>query len=204
MSLPTEYRVKIDEALSKRKHLGEEQFLTTAQLSYANKDKAMILASQEIARKAAKVVQDDLASKLSGIVTKALRAVFSDNVEFVAEFVERRGASECDLYVKVGGKPRDILKGDGGGLADIVSICLQIAYILLLPDVDRILIADEALRHLDKEAQERFALVLEALTKEFGFTFILATHADPITDVAEVVFQVSKPGDTSIVKRRVR
>lgn len=197
-------RSKINDALSKSRHLADDLALVNAQIDNANQKKSLVLAAQEVARKAAKVVQDDLASKLSGIVTKALQAVFNDHVEFVAEFVERRNVSECDLYVKVNGKQRDILKGDGGGLADIVSICLQIAYILLLPDVDRILIADEALRHLDREAQERFAQVLASLCQEFNFTFILATHADPITDVAQVVFQVSKPGDVSIVKRRER
>ena len=198
------YRARINEAKAQRLMREADLALTKAQIERATEEKSLAQAAQEVARKAARVVQDDLASKLSGIVTKALRAVFSDNVEFVAEFVERRGVSECDLYVTVNGRRRDILKGEGGGLADIVSICLQLAYILLLPDVSPTFIADEPLRHLDREAQERFAQVLRALTKEFGFTFILATHADPITEVADVIFQVSKPGDYSIVKRSER
>ena len=159
-------------------------------------------AALNIARKAAILVQDSLATKLSGIVTKALATVFDEEVEFVAEFVERRGVSECDLYLKdKEGNSYSILDSRGGGLADVCSVCLQMAFILL-SDVDRVLIVDEIARHVDGEAQEKFALVLKQLCEELGFTIITVTHSPAFVEVADRVFKVKMSRRVSYVEQQ--
>jgi len=95
-----------------------------------------------IMQKAAKISQEHLAAHLSGIVTQAVQAVIQKPYEFVCEFVERRGATEADLYLIKDGQQYDILEGTGGGLADVISFSLKLAY-LLLSNVDRVLIIDE-------------------------------------------------------------
>lgn len=159
-------------------------------------------ASLNIARKAAILVQDSLATKLSGIVTKALATVFDEEVEFVAEFVERRGVSECDLYLKdKEGNSYSILDSRGGGLADVCSVCLQMAFILL-SDVDRVLIVDEIARHVDGDAQEKFASVLKQLSQELGFTIITVTHSPAFVEVADRVFKVKMSRRVSYVEQQ--
>jgi len=172
--------------------LEEEKRIATEVLSLAKEARA-------VARKAATIVQDELASKLSSIVTKCIHTVFGPGTDMAVEFVERRGVSECDLYVTVDGAKRSILRGDGGGLADAVSLGLQISFILL-SDVDRVYIADEPARHLDHGAQARFADVLKFLRDEFGFTFILVTHSDAISEAADKLFMLKKVGDKTEVK----
>lgn len=152
----------------------------------------------EIARKAATMVQDSLATNLSGIVTKALETVFGPGMEFKAEFVERRGVSECDLYILQDGEKFNILKSRGGGLADVVSVTLQMAFIMMSP-VKRVLITDEIARHVDSEAQDLFAIVLKDLCQELGFTIITVTHAGAFVEVADRVYKVSKKGGISHV-----
>lgn len=153
---------------------------------------------QEIARKAAKLVQDNLASKLSGIVTKALSTVFEEPIEFVATFVERRGVSECDLYLRIGDHDYDILNGQGGGIADVCSMCLQMAFIMM-SNVSRTIVIDEPARHMDAVAQERFISVLQELCLELDFTIIMVTHSAAFIDGADKVFKVIKKGGISHV-----
>lgn len=195
----TALRKKINEAKARSSLIRDDLSIIDLSIMAAADKLRGVIEAQEVARKAATIVQDDLATKLSGIVTKAIQAVFADKTEFIAQFVERRGVAECDLFVKVDGKPRDILRGDGGGLADVCSLCLQLAYILI-SDVDRVLIADEACRHMNREAQERFAQVLRHLVDEFGFTMVLVTHAEPLSELADRLFRVTKPGAVSKVE----
>ena len=152
----------------------------------------------EIARKAAGLVQDSLATNLSGIVTQALETVFGPGMEFRAEFVERRGVSECDLYILQDGEKFNILKSRGGGLADVVSVTLQMAFIMM-SSVRRMLITDEIARHVDSEAQDLFAIVLKDLCQELEFTIITVTHAGAFVEVADRVYKVNKRGGISYV-----
>lgn len=194
----TEIRAKVNQALHRRQYhletLTDCRKRLTAASELAN-DWDNVLA---ISRKAAGLVQDSLATKVSGIVTKALRTVFESDIEFVAEFVERRNVSECDLYVRENGEVYDILKGRGGGLADVCSLCLQIAFIIM-SGKRRILFADEIARHIDSAAQDRFAAVLSDLCRELQFTIVTVTHAQPLVEVADRVFTVTQKKGVSYV-----
>ena len=90
----TEIRAKVNSALHRRHYHLETLTDCRKRLTVASElanDWDNVLA---ISRKAAGLVQDSLATKVSGIVTKALRTVFESDIEFVAEFVERRNVSE--------------------------------------------------------------------------------------------------------------
>ncbi len=191
-------RQKINETLANRKRLFEDLDTVIASLSETESQIKDNLEQRDIARKAAGLVQDNLAAKLSGIVTKALSTVFEEPIEFIVEFVERRGVSECDLRLKIGDDIYDILNEQGGGVADVCSMCLQMAFIMM-SQVKRVLIIDEPARHMDSVAQERFILVLQELCKELDFTIIMVTHSQAFADNADKVFKVVKKGGISYV-----
>lgn len=191
-------RQKINETLANRKRLFEDLDAALASLSEIELQIKDNLEQRDIARKAAGLVQDNLAAKLSGIVTKALSTVFEEPIEFIVEFVERRGVSECDLRLKIGDDIYDILNEQGGGVADVCSMCLQMAFIMM-SQVKRVLIIDEPARHMDSVAQERFILVLQELCKELDFTIIMVTHSQAFADNADKVFKVVKKGGISYV-----
>lgn len=191
-------REKLNEAVFKRNaalanitEIQSDLTLTLREISIAEELK-------EIARKAAKLVQDHLATKLSGIVTKALSTVFEEPIEFVAQFVERRGVSECDLFLRIGDYDYDILNGMGGGIADVCSMCLQMAFIMM-SQVNRVLVIDEPARHMDSVAQERFIAVLQELCQELNFTIIMVTHSQAFVEGSDKVFKVIKKGGISRV-----
>lgn len=191
-------RKAVDTAIANRSAQVIETYEVKASLEKTLENISDNKEKQEIARKSAKLVQDHLATKLSGIVTKSLSTVFEEPMEFVAQFVERRGVSECDLFLRIGGHEYDILKGQGGGIADVCSMTLQMAFIMLA-QVDRVLIIDEPARHMDIAAQERFISVLQELCKELNFTIIMVTHSQPFTEGADKVFKIIKKGGISRV-----
>ncbi len=191
-------RKRINEALTNRRQLMSDLSDSTESLDQTEVLIKENLEQREIARKAAGLVQDNLAAKLSGIVTKAISTVFEEPIEFVVQFVERRGVSECDLSLKIGEDYYDILNEQGGGVADVCSMCLQMAFIMM-SQVNRVLVIDEPARHMDVVAQERFIAVLKQLCQELKFTIIMVTHSQAFSDIADKVFTVTKKGGVSYV-----
>ena len=191
-------RKRINEALTNRRQLMSDLSDSTESLDQTEVLIKENLEQREIARKAAGLVQDNLAAKLSGIVTKAISTVFEEPIEFVVQFVERRGVSECDLSLKIGEDYYDILNEQGGGVADVCSMCLQMAFIMM-SQVNRVLVIDEPARHMDVVAQERFIAVIKQLCQELKFTIIMVTHSQAFSDNADKVFTVTKKGGVSYV-----
>ena len=191
-------RQRINEALANRRQLMSDFSDSVESLGQTEVLIQENLEQREIARKAAGLVQDNLAAKLSGIVTKAISTVFEEPIEFVVQFVERRGVSECDLSLKIGEDYYDILNEQGGGVADVCSMCLQMAFIMM-SQVNRVLVIDEPARHMDVVAQERFIAVLKQLCQELKFTIIMVTHSQAFSDNADKVFTVTKKGGVSYV-----
>ena len=152
-----------------------------------------------IMQAAAKLSQDHLAAHLSGIVTQAIQVVIQKPYTFVCEFVERRGSTEADLYLMKDGHRFGILGGTGGGLADVCSATLKVAY-LLLSNTDRVLIIDEIARHINSAKQrEAFAGVIAGLSKEFGIQMILNSTVPELLAVADNVITLEIVGDTTRV-----
>ena len=152
-----------------------------------------------IMQAAAKLSQDHLAAHLSGIVTQAIQVVIQKPYTFVCEFVERRGSTEADLYLMKDGHRFGILGGTGGGLADVCSATLKVAY-LLLSNTDRVLIIDEIARHINSAKQrEAFAGVIAGLSKEFGIQMILNSTVTELLAVADNVITLEIVGDTTRV-----
>lgn len=191
-------RQRINEALTNRRQLMSDLSDSIDSLGQTEVLIQENLEQRDIARKAAGLVQDNLAAKLSGIVTKAISTVFEEPIEFVVQFVERRGVSECDLSLKIGEDYYDILNEQGGGVADVCSMCLQMAFIMM-SQVNRVLVIDEPARHMDVAAQERFIAVLKQLCQELKFTVIMVTHSQAFSDNADKIFTITKKGGVSYV-----
>lgn len=143
--------------------------------------------AHKIMQAAAKISQKHLAEHLSVIATQAIRAVIHQPFDFVCEFVERRGSTEADLYLTKDGHRFEILSSLGGGLADVISLALKVAY-LLLSNVDKVLIIDEPARHInDINQRKRFVEVLAHLSSQFDIQFILVSTLPELLDVADNV-----------------
>lgn len=156
----------------------------------------------EIMLKAAALSQEYLAKHLSDIITQAIQTVVCKPYEFVCEFVERRGATEADLYLMKDGYRYEILESTGGGLADVCSFAAKVAY-LLLSNNDRVLIIDEVSRHINSSIQrENFAKTLARLSKELEIQMIINTTIPELHEVADRIFDLSYVNEETKVQVR--
>lgn len=164
----------------------------TDQLTLLKKESKQIEKTREIFQKAAILTQNHLANHLTTIVTKALRTVFYEkDVYFKIEFVERRNSIETDMWIEENGYQYSLLESRGFGMADIVSFALKVAYILLHPS-DNILIVDEPYRNLGRDKHEIVSQMVKELSSELGIQFIICTYSDDVIAHADKAFFVKQ------------
>lgn len=161
-------------------------------LSELEKESELLTEAREIFQKASILTQNHLATHISTIVTKALRATFHEkDVQFKVKFVERRNVTECDMWIEENGFRYSLLESRGFGMTDIVSFALRVAYILLHTS-DNILIIDEPFRNLSEDKHEVASQMIKELSKELGIQFIISTHVPLLKEYADKAFYIKQ------------
>lgn len=163
------------------------------------------LADHEQARTVIKHVglktQQLLQYHIGEITSLAMEAVFDDPYEMIAEFVERRNKTECDLLFERDGKRINPLDASGGGVVDIASFALRAAsWSMGRPRTQPVLILDEPFKQLSANLMPKASQMLEDVSKELGLQIIMVTHSDELTERADKIFEVRISKRKSIVK----
>jgi ABC-type transporter Mla maintaining outer membrane lipid asymmetry ATPase subunit MlaF len=165
--------------------------------------------------------QKTLTTRIEGIVTKGLRAVFQNpTLEFKLRYSEAKGGGmtkrpEVTMAILHEQPDGQIVEGNlkssfGGGLSVVAALLLKVVVVLHLnPRVRPILILDEPLKDLspaydgqDSVAngyRERMADFLRELTAETDLQIIMVTHEPEYGRVSDVHHRFS--GDISTMSK---
>jgi len=165
----------------------------TQKISTTKRDLRRHEEAREILRAVGLETQKMLQYHISDITSLALEAVFDDPYELVAEFVQRRNKTECDLYFSRRGSRVDPLDASGGGAVDVASFALRIAaWSMQSPKRRNVIILDEPMKFLDTQTDrlEKASQMLKELSERLGLQFIIVTHEDTLTQYADKVFKV--------------
>ena len=156
--------------------------------------------AREILRTVGLKTQQQLQYHIGDITSLALEAVFDDPYELVAEFVERRNKTECDLYFVREDEKMDPISASGGGAVDVASFALRnVAWTMGSPRTRNTIILDEPLRFLSEDLQERASQMIKELSTRLGIQFIIVTHEATLAQYADKVFNVSIRKGKSII-----
>ncbi len=200
---------KVDRLIAKKEMLVSEKDIAKKSLNSLNRLALNIEDAQAIVRLVASDTQNQLAEKISGIVTMALNAVFEEDVfEFKLEYEEKRGKTEANMFLLVNGNETDIMEGGGGGAADVVALALRVAlWNICVPKPAPILIFDEPCKFISRDLQYKAGKIMKLLHEKLGMQIIVVSHDDPITENADRVFMVNRVEDkdgnkVSVVKEK--
>lgn len=186
-----DWRKQIDSIKTRKKILEGSKKRTDRLLSEAMNDLSDHKQVREIYQQASLSIQRYLEHHFSSIVTNALATVFPEkHVEFSVKFIERRNSTECDFELTQGGRSYSIFNSRGYGMADLISLTLRVAYILL-DNVDNAAILDEPFRNLSRDKHELASLFLHRISHEMEFQFIINTHIEHIIDHADTVISLN-------------
>lgn len=174
---------------AEKKFLEQELEGYEERLEACAKEKKAIEDARNIMQLAARKTQENLEVHFSDLVSKALATVFDDPYLFVPKFEERRNKTECDLWFeknKVRRRPRF---STGGGVIDITSFALRLAYNRLEKGAP-VLVLDEPFKMLSKSLMPRAVALLHLLSREFGVQMIINSHIDELAQQADKVFEI--------------
>ena len=150
--------------------------------------------AREIIREVGLKTQQQLQYHISDITTMALADIFDDPYKLVAEFVQRRNKTECDLLFERDGERVDPIDATGGGAVDVASLALRIvAWSMQNPHSRNTIILDEPLKFLDTRTDrlERASQMIKELSERLDLQFIIVTHEDTLAQYADKTFHVS-------------
>ena len=157
--------------------------------------------AREILRGVGLETQRQLQYHISDITSLALEAVFINPYELIAEFVQRRNKTECDLYFSRNGSKMDPLDASGGGAVDVAAFALRIAsWSMQHPKRRNTIILDEPLKNLSVDKQERASQMLKEISDKLNLQFIIITHETTLAEYADKTFTVKLKKGISHVK----
>lgn len=161
-----------------------------ATLERAEKKVKIALTAQRVIQHVAHVVQKKAHEKIATVVSRCLSAVFQEQAyEFVIRFEKKRGKTEAVLAFSRNDREFDPTTESGGGVVDVASFALRLVCLLLrTPKLRRVLILDEAFKHLSEDYRDRVRDLLVILAKEMNVQIIQVTHSDQL--VAGKIIQV--------------
>jgi hypothetical protein len=147
--------------------------------------------AREIIREIGLKTQQQLQYNISEITTLALEAVFPYPYQLVAEFVQRRNKTECDLYFDREGIRTDPLSAAGGGAVDVASFALRVAsWSMQFPRSRNTLILDEPFRYLSTNLLPKAGEMLQQISKQLNLQIIMITHEEELAENADKAFHI--------------
>lgn len=186
----TRYKAQIDE-FKAQKSILEKRFLKLSETKDAlTKRHEHILKAREVLTLVARQTQQNLEVEISDLVTMAFAIVFQEPYEFRIKFEERRNTTEADLLFVVDDQEIDPLESSGGGLVDIASFGLRVAF-WKLSGKRPVMILDEPFRNLSPDLQSGASEMLHRVSKELGIQIIMVSHAQDINEKADRIFRVT-------------
>jgi chromosome segregation ATPase len=143
--------------------------------------------------------------KISGIVTDALQTVKDKNLVFQMQLVTKANQPTLEMNIldKLTGQTYDVLTSFGGGICDIVSLALRVALLVKWqPSLSRVLVLDEACKHVAQKDQELLAVFVRKLSEALNCQFIWISHSNILQQAAHKTFEVTKHDGQSTVEEK--
>lgn len=193
-------RRNLEQKKGERNQLQEQIRSTKEELKTARKDLRRHERAGEVLKAVALKTQQQLQYHISDIATMALEAVFPDPYELVAEFVQRRNKTECDLLFERDGERLDPLTASGGGAVDVASFALRVAsWSMERPRLRNVLILDEPFRYLSAGLLPRASEMMREVAEKLNLQIVMVTHSEELMEGANRVFTVKQRKGISTV-----
>ncbi len=127
---------------------------------------------------------DQLFSEVIDVIqtqlTLALQDVLEQPLVLKAERGTHGGRTTLSFHIERNGEPEDILRGQGGSVANVLSVGLRMLAVTTLPAEKhrRFLILDEQDCWLRPDLVPRLVKIVHAAGKALGFQVIMISHHD--------------------------
>jgi ABC-type glutathione transport system ATPase component len=133
---------------------------------------------------ALEALQGELFKSLTAVLESklsiALQEVLEQPIVFKAVPADRRNQIEIDFSIERNGQPEDIMKGQGGSVANVLSVGLRLFALNTLDPAAhrRFLLLDEQDCWLRPDLVPRLVKIIHDASEALGFQVLLISHHD--------------------------
>lgn len=144
--------------------------------------------------------------QIEDLVSRCLQFIFETDIEFVIEITESRNIPQAEFYVisnydgySVKTKP-EISRG--GGVVDIISIALRLAFIQIhKPVIEGPILLDEPGKHVSDDYIFNLGEFLKQSSNMFKRQIIMVTHNNHLSQICDLSYTVEiKNGKSKVIK----
>lgn len=173
------HRTKVIQKLALLDRCEAELQTVAADIADVANNQRIYAEATQLLRDLYEQTQERFHGQIMQIVTYCLKEVFGDDAyEFKIEFTQKRNQVEASFQFIRDGEAFDPLQAAGGGVLAVACFALRLAVIYLTKMTIRpIMVLDEPFGQLSVGYREAMATLLGKLADDFGFQFILITHA---------------------------
>lgn len=180
LTSPSEVRRRLDRLSDRR----DDRVAESQRLAGRFDQLHRYLATAEKVTGALEQLSQQMFQQLLGVVqeklTIALQEILEQPIKFRAEADFQRGSATVKFWIDRDGNPEDVLKGQGGSVANVLSVGLRIfALTTLDPDRHRrFLVLDEQDCWLRPDLVPRLVKIVHDASRALGFQVLIISHHD--------------------------
>lgn len=200
-------RSLLDQEIGRARAVKERGLKTQDEVALLTAERAVYERAAALLGSIGEERQQAAQRQVEALVTRGLQTVFSEEYSFHIEQSMYGARPEVNFLVRStlsDGKviETDVLSSRGGGLASVVGFLLRVVISLLSRKAEEtVFFLDETFGMLSKEYEGRMAEFIRELADKTGLQFVLVTHSDAYSDLADkrYRFELTKSG-TTVVK----
>jgi len=147
--------------------------------------------------------QREFKSIVEDITTEVLQEVFGDDYRFTIDYKIMRGKPEASFGIFIGDAEHNLKNELGGGVVDVVSLCLRIILWAISPERSApIMLLDEPVKFLSKDKLPMMGDMLRTLSEQLGLQFIIITHEQELMNCADKSWEVKRDKKGSYIEEQ--
>jgi hypothetical protein len=178
---PTSLRRKFDELNGRRRAVDRTRAQRQEELARVSEYLALAPAVDDAIDQLSKVLFQQLTTALEQSLTYALQEILGQSIQLKVkqDFDGRSGVKIC-FHIERDGQAEDIMRGQGGSVANILSVGLRIFALSRLPEKQhrRFLVLDEQDCWLAPDLVPRLVRIVHDAGKQLGFQVLMISHHD--------------------------
>jgi len=177
---PKSVRQRVDVLVARR----DERVRQSQQLAESFKDVNAFLEIADDVTAALDTLSQELFQQLLGMVedklTIALQEILDQPVTFHARPDFKRGSATVEFHTERNGNKEDILRGQGGSVANILSVGLRMFALMTLNEDEhrRFLVLDEQDCWLHPDLVPKLVKMVHDAGRALGFQVLMISHHD--------------------------
>ena len=125
----------------------------------------------------------DVVRTIETQLTVALQEVLEQPLQLKVTRGSNAGRATLSFHIERDGKAEDILRGQGGSVANVLSVGLRLLALTTLPEKEhrRFLVLDEQDCWLRPDLVPKLVKIVQAAGKSLGFQVLMISHHDSST-----------------------